>query len=397
MKADFSEPKKHPTDWVINHLGENREDYLGAVVPPIFLTSNFCFPTMDAMRHALVHESSEPYYTRGTNPSLSMLEEKLTHLEGGEACLLFASGSAAIAAAVCSCVQQGDHVVCINKPYSWTSKLMKNFLSRFGVSVDFVDGSLESVQNALKSTTKVLYLETPNSMTFELQDIQQLSQLVKPLGIQMIVDNSYSTPFFQKPLALGADIVVHSATKYFAGHSDALGGILICSKEKREQIFAGEYMTLGGTMSPMNAWLILRGLRTLPIRLKKSHENGMEVADWLSKHPKIKKVNFPFHPSHPQFDLAQRQMTGSGGLMSFELDTDNLEVVDAFCNHLQYFLLACSWGGYESLCFPSAALVTSTNYGQYSHTIGLMRIYCGLEDAENLIDDLNQAIIFSGI
>ena len=384
-------------DFIINHLGENREQYYGSGSPPIFTSSLFVFQTIDEMRHALANESTVPFYTRGTNPGLTMLAEKLAALEGGESCLLFATGSAAVAAAICAQVKLGDHVICIEKPYSWTAKLLNNWLAKFGVEVGYSDGSVSSVQDLIRPETKVLYLESPNSFTFEIQDISSLSALVKPFGIKVIVDNSYATPLFQKPIALGADIVIHSATKYFSGHSDALGGALICSQEEREKIFKSEYMTLGGSMSPMNAWLILRGLRTLPIRLQKSHENGMQVAEFLFNHPKIRKVNYPFHHSHPQYELAKMQMKGAGGLLSFELETEDLSKIDAFCNALKYFLLACSWGSYESLCFPSAALITSSNYNKNTFNKSLIRIYCGLEDADNLIQDLNQAIISAGL
>ena len=381
-----------PNDWVINHLGEDRESYHHAVSPPVFLSSNFSYSTLEEMRFAIQNESSEPFYTRGTNPTLTMLAEKIAALEGGEACLLFASGSAAIAAAVCSQISLGDHVICIDKPYSWTAKLLQTWLARFGVFVTFVDGSLDAVKAAIRPQTKLLYLETPNSFTFELQDIAALTSLVKPLGIKTIVDNSYCTPLFQQPVSLGADMVVHSATKYFSGHSDALGGILVCTAEDREKIFKSEYMTLGGTMSPMNAWLILRGLRTLPVRLRQSHETGMQVAEWLYRNPKVELVRYPFHPADPQYDLAIRQMKGAGGLVSFSLKTEDPDQIERFCNSLRYFLLACSWGGYESLCFPAASFVTSGNYKQSTVPHNMVRLYCGLEDAENLIADLEQAI-----
>lgn len=384
-------------DYIINHLGEDRAAWSGAASPPVFMSSMFTFPDVEAMRQALVNESSEPFYTRGTNPDFQILEQKVAALEGGEAALLFASGSAAIAAAVCSQLKAGDHVICIEKPYSWTAKLLNSWLFRFGVETSFVDGSEESVQNAIRPETRILYLETPNSFTFELQDIAALSALVKPKGIRVLVDNSCASPVFQKPLALGADMVVHSATKYFSGHSDALGGLLICSAADRELIFKNEYMTLGATMSPMNAWLILRGLRTLPIRLKKSHENGMQVADFLAAHPGVKKVHYPFHPGHPQHRLARSQMKGCGGLMSFELNTEDPKKIEAFCNALRFFLLACSWGSYESLCFPAIGLVSSANYSKNPFPIGLVRLYCGLEDASLLISDLNQAFEKSGI
>jgi cystathionine beta-lyase/cystathionine gamma-synthase len=385
------------SDYIINHLGENREAWSGAASPPVFMSSMFTFPDVESMRQALISESSEPFYTRGTNPGFQILEKKIAALEGGEAALLFASGSAAIAAAVCSQVKAGDHVICVEKPYSWTAKLLNAWLHRFGVETSFVDGSEASVSEAIRPETRILYLETPNSFTFELQDIAALARLVRPRGIKIIADNSYATPIFQKPIALGADMVVHSATKYFSGHSDALGGLLICSEEDREKIFRNEYMTLGATMSPMNAWLILRGLRTLPIRLKKSHETGMEVAGFLASHPGVKKLNYPFHPSHPQHRLAVSQMKGCGGLMSFELNSEDPEKIENFCNSLKYFLLACSWGSYESLCFPAIGLVSSANYSKNPFPIGLIRLYCGLEDAAFLIEDLNQAFIRAGI
>jgi cystathionine beta-lyase len=393
--ADFTE--NFSNDFIINHLGEDRETYLNAGAPPVFQSSMFAFPNLEAMRNALRHESSQPFYSRGTNPNLEMLGKKLAALEGGEACLLFASGSAAIAAAVCSFVQQGDHVVCVEKPYSWTGKLLTQWLSRFGVQTTFVDGSVASVEAAINPKTRVLYLETPNSVTFEIQDIAALTQIAKGKGIVSIVDNSYATPIFQKPLALGADISIHSASKYLSGHSDVVGGALICSAEHKERIFAGEFMTLGGIMSPMNAWLVLRGLRTLEIRLKKSHENGMAVARFLEQHPSVEKVFYPWLESHPGNSIARKQMTGAGGLLSVRFKSKDINKIEAFANQLRYFLLACSWGSYESLCFPQAALCDSANYQSARVDPSMFRLYCGLDEAENLMGDLERAIFLSGI
>lgn len=385
------------TDYIINHLGEDRASYLNSGSPPVFLTSLFAFPDLSSMREALQQESTVPFYSRGTNPGLQMLEAKLAALEGGEAALLFASGSAAIAAAVSSQVSAGDHVVCVEKPYSWTGRLLRQYLSRFGVSVTFTSGLPDETAAAFRDNTRVLYLETPNSFTFGLQDIAALSALARPRGIRVLVDNSYCTPLFQKPLSLGADIVIHSASKYLSGHSDAVGGVLVCSREDREKIFASEYMTLGGIMSPMNAWLILRGLRTLSVRLRKSHENGMAVAAFLAGHRAVEQVSYPFHPSHPQYELARRQMEGAGGLMSFTLKTRDMEKIEAFTNHLRIFLLACSWGSYESLCFPAAALQTSANYSTSPFPPHMFRIYCGLEESITLIRDLENAFFSAGL
>jgi cystathionine beta-lyase/cystathionine gamma-synthase len=316
-------------------------------------------------------------------------------LEGGEACLLFASGSAAIAAAVCSQVKAGDHVLCVKKPYSWTSKLLGQYLSRFAVTTDFIEGDEATVRQALRPETRVLFLESPNSFTFEIQDIEALSKIVKPLGIKVIIDNSYATPLFQNPIKLGADMVVHTATKYLAGHSDALGGVLVCSREDREKIFAGEYMTIGGVMAPMNAWLILRGLRTLQLRLEKSAANGLAVARFLEAHPMVERVWFPWLESHPQHKLAQKQMNGCGGLLSFTIKTSDARHVERFVNALKIFLLACSWGSYESLCYPALAAMDSGNYGNSPYPFNMVRIYCGLESAESQISDLDQALKFA--
>lgn len=380
---------------IINHLGEDRSDWMHSGSPPIFMSSIFAYPDLKSMQEAIRKESSVPFYSRGTNPGLQLLEKKMAALEGGEACLLFASGSAAIAAAVCSQLKSGDHVLCVKKPYSWTGKLLSQYLSRFGVKTDFVDGATDSVQQALKPETRVLYLESPNSFTFEIQDIEALCRLVKPRGIKVIIDNSFATPLFQNPLKLGADIVVHTATKYLAGHSDALGGVLVCSKEDREKIFAGEYMTIGGVMAPMNAWLILRGLRTLPLRLEKSAANGLAVARFLEAHPLIERVWFPWLESHPGHEIARKQMKGCGGLLSFTLKTQDPKQVERFVNALKFFLLACSWGSYESLCYPAMAAIDSDNYGNSPYPLNMIRIYCGLESSETLMTDLEQALKFA--
>ena len=386
---------KNSPDYILNHLGEDRSQWMQSGSPPIFMSSIFAYPDLKSMQEAIRKESEIPFYSRGTNPGLQLLEKKLAALEGGEACLLFASGSAAIAAAVCSQVKSGDHIICVDKPYSWTGKLLRNYLSRFGVESDFVQGDEASVKAALRPNTRVLYLESPNSFTFEIQDISALSALVKPLGIKVVIDNSYATPLFQNPLKLGADIVVHTATKYLAGHSDALGGALICSHADREKIFAGEYMTIGGVMAPMNAWLILRGLRTLPLRLEKSAENGLKVARFLENHPLVERVWFPWLESFEGHQLAKKQMKGCGGLLSFTLKTESPDEIESFVNALQVFQLACSWGSYESLCYPAIAASGEGNYANGPYPINMIRLYCGLESSETLIEDLSQALKLS--
>jgi cystathionine beta-lyase len=380
-------------DFIINHYGEEREQYEGAVSPPLMQTNNFCFNTVADMREALTQEMHMPFYTRGVNPTVRTLRRKLAALEGSEECLVFASGSAAIGAAVMSSVQAGDHIVCVDKPYSWTNKLLARLLSRFGVSHTFVDGrDPENFRKAIQPQTRLFILESPNSITFELQDIAAIARIAKAHDIQTLIDNSYATPLNQQPLKMGIDMVAHSASKYLNGHSDIVAGVLCCSAEKYRQIFEGEYMTLGGVISPHDAWLMLRGLRTLPIRMQRVAETTPKVVAFLEQHPQVEKVNYPYSPSFPQYELAQKQMKAPAGQFSMQLKAETLEDIDRFCNRLKYFLLACSWGGYESLIFPTSALLSSQNYSGSPLPWNLIRFYVGLEEADVLIEDLRQAM-----
>ncbi|WNJ20829.1 aminotransferase class I/II-fold pyridoxal phosphate-dependent enzyme [Pontibacter sp. G13] len=379
--------------YIINHLGEEREQYFGAAAPPIMQSSNFAFPTVDEMRKGLTDEMGTPFYTRGHNPTVAILRKKLAALEAAEDCLVFASGSAAIGAAVMSCVESGDHVVCVQKPYSWTAKLLSNMLSRYGIETTYVDGrNTQEFAEAVRENTKLFMLESPNSMTFELQDIEAITTLAKSRGIATIMDNSFSTPLNQQPITLGVDIVVHSASKYLNGHSDIVAGVLCASAERTAQIFASEFMTLGGIISPNDAWLMLRGLRTLPIRMERVAQSTPKIVEFLESHPAVKKVYYPFSASFPQRELAEQQMKAPTGQFSIELQAAHIGDVERFCNHLKYFLLACSWGGYESLAFPMAALYGSANYGNTSLPWNLVRFYIGLEDADVLIKDLEEAL-----
>lgn len=346
------------------------------------------------MRHALKNESSVPFYTRGTNPTITLLQEKIAALEGAEACLAFASGSAAVAAAIMANVQAGDHVICVQKPYSWTFKLLTLLLPRYGVETTFVDGTdIHNFEKARTEKTKLVYLESPNSGTFELQDLEKTGKWAKEKGLVSVIDNSYCSPYFQKPISLGIDITVHSATKYLAGHSDAVAGVVCGTKAMMEKVFASEFMTLGGIISPFNAWLLIRGLRTLEIRLERSNNTGMELVDWLANHPKIEKIYYPFHPSFPQYELAQKQMKGCGGMFTVVLKAESITQVEKFCNALKYFLMAVSWGGYESLIYPFCTQIDSSNYSRPGIDFRMIRFYVGLESLNNLKKDIENAFL----
>jgi len=380
------------TSRIINHLGENREEYYMAATPPIVASANFCFHTVDEMREGLAHESEIPFYTRGNNPTTNVLQKKMAALEGTEECLVFASGSAAVSAAVMANVQQGDHIICVKKPYSWTNKLLNLYLPRFGVTATMVDGTLpENFETAIQPNTKIIILESPNSWTFELQDVPAIAAIAKKHGITTIMDNSYCTPINHKPADYGIDIICHSATKYISGHSDVVAGILCCSKEMYQKIFATEFMTLGGVISPFNSSMLLRGLRTLPIRLKQVAESTMPVVEFLESHPMVDKVFYPFIPSHPQYELAKKLIKNPGGQFSITLKTEDPKQIETFCNSLELFLMACSWGGFESLIFPAITLYSSENYQTKDLPINMIRFYVGLDDKDELIADLKQA------
>jgi cystathionine beta-lyase/cystathionine gamma-synthase len=378
--------------YILNHLGEDRENYYGAVAPPVFQSSNFCFKTLAEMREKLTRELETPFYTRGYNPTVATLRKKVAALEGAQDALVFSSGSAAVAAAVMSVVKAGDHVVCVQKPYSWTNNLLTKYLSKYGVTYTFVGGGEVAVfEKAIQENTKLIYLESPNSLTFEMQDIESIVTLAKRKSITTIIDNSYNSPLNQSPIKMGVDIVLHSGTKYLNGHSDVVCGVVCASHERIMKMFAEEYMTIGSCISPHDAWLVLRGLRTLELRVNKSAETAQKVSDFAENHPKIKKVYYPFSSKNPQLALAQKQMKQGGGLLSLVIDAKDEAGMERFCNGLTRFLMATSWGGYESLVFPLCALAASKSF-ENPLPWNMVRLYIGLEDAEILIEDLKQAL-----
>jgi cystathionine beta-lyase len=378
---------------ILNHHGEDRENYFNAVSPPIIQSSNFRYQTVNDMRKALANEYSEPVYTRGNNPTVEILRKKMAALEGTEDALITSSGCAAISCAVIANVSQGDHVICVRKPYTWTNTLLNNLLPRFGVTATMVDGrDPENFRKAILPQTKIIYVESPNSILFELQDLQTVAQIAKEHGLLTIIDNSYGTPLYQHPKKLGIDIIIHTATKYLAGHSDVVAGVICADREMTKKIFETELMTLGSVISPHDAWLMIRGMRTLPVRLKQSSTSALKIAEYLNDHPKIKKVIFPFHPSHPQFDLAKRQMSGCSGMFSVLLRTDSMDKVEKFCESLRMFLMAVSWGGYESLVFPAVAMFDQGSANESDVPWNLLRFYIGLEEPEELIRDIDMAL-----
>lgn len=381
---------------ILNHLGEERERYFNAIAPPVVQSSNFVFRNLDAFRKAFADELREHVYTRGNNPTVQILRAKIAALEGAEDALVFGSGAAAVAAAVIGNVQAGDHVVCQENPYSWTSKLLQKLLSRFGVEHDFVDGAdVNKIRAALRPNTRVLYLESPNTMTFELQDLQACAALSREYDLVSIIDNSACSPIFQQPIRHGIDIVVHSATKYLNGHSDVVVGALCGSADMIRKLFESEFMTLGAALSPHDAALVLRGLRTLPLRVQRSHDTAMCLVQRLKEHPRVERVWYPYDPDFPQYDLARRQMSGAGGLFSVAFKVGDIAEMEAVVGRFRRFLMAVSWGGYESLMIPSVGFYCNPNPKvQPSERLSwnFCRFYAGLEDPEWLWEDFCQAL-----
>lgn len=368
-------------NFIINRLGEEES---GPVSPPIYQTSNFRFGGFRNLKKALEDEQHALVYSRGNNPTLDLLSMKLAALAGADNALLCSSGMAAISTAVISVLQQGDHVVCMQNPYSWTKTLISELLARFGVTVTYV--AAEEIIEAISDTTRLVYLESPASYTFEVADLKKIANYCKEKGVTTIIDNSYSSPLLQQPLKFGIDIEVHSATKYIGGHSDTLGGVLLCNNIWYSKIFSGAYLTLGGVMSPTNAWLMLRGLRTLPVRMSRISQSAGEVIGFLEQHPRVSEVRYPGSKNAHQKEIACQQMASNSGLFSLELKDAGIKQIELFCDALQLFQIAVSWGGHESLVLPAAALPNS------SLPMNFIRLSIGLEDSDALIQDIEQAM-----
>lgn len=378
---------------ILTHLGEDRENYFWAVSPPVIQSSNFVFKDLDAFRNAFSDELTNHVYTRGNNPTTEILRKKLAALEGTEDALVFASGAAAIAMAVIGNVKSGDHVICVKGPYSWTMALLTKFLPRFGVTHTFVDATdIENIRAAIQPTTTVLFLESPNTMTYECQDLAACATLAKAHGIVTMIDNSYASPIYQNPAAFGIDIVIHTGTKYLNGHSDVVMGAICASHAMVEKLFASELMTLGGILAPHDAALVIRGLRTLELRVKKSSESAEKIVNWLGAHSKVERIWWPFHESFPQRELAMRQMRGCGGLFSVQFKTDSEEKMANFIHKIERFMMAVSWGGHESLMIPTLGFYHIKGRPNPPMPWTFVRFYVGLEDADWLMEDLNRAM-----
>jgi cystathionine beta-lyase/cystathionine gamma-synthase len=379
--------------YIINELGEERENYFNAVSPPIMQTSNFAFKKVDDLRQAFEDEMAGYLYSRGLNPTVEILRKKLAALDGAEDCLVFNSGAAAIFAGVLANVKAGDHIVSVKSPYTWAQRMFDVILPRFGVTTTYIDGTKTgNWEQATRNNTTLYYLESPNSWDYALQDIRAISSLARPRGIITMIDNSYCSPLYQKPIEMGIDLSMQTATKYISGHSDTLGGVLSGSHQMMKKIFDSEYLNIGSGIQPFNAWLLIRGLRTLPSRFDRIARSTLEVIDFLKQHPAIESVIFPFDKTFPQYELARQQMSGACGLFTFVLKTNKRESIVRFCESLKHIMMAVSWGGHESLVIPKCAGIPPGDFDPSNPEHRYVRIYAGLEEPQYLIEDLKQAL-----
>lgn len=389
---------KNNLETILAHYGEERDKHNGAIVPPIYQNTLFAFESWDHIDNAFSDPINNNIYTRGNNPSVSIVEKKLAKIAGGEKARLFSSGMAAISSAIMNCVKANCHVITLRNIYGPAMNFLDNYLrDKFNVDVTFVSGeSVEEIENAIKENTTLIYLESPSSAIFSMQNLKAIADLAKKHNIKTIVDNTWATPIFQKPLELGIDLEVHSCSKYLGGHSDIIAGVIIGSAKDIDSIYQNEFLLFGAKMAPFEAWLLMRSLRTLPMRMEKHQNNALKVASFLENHPKIKSVNYPGLKSHPQFELGKEQMKGYSGLMSFVIDSEELADIKNFVNALEHFSIGVSWGGHESLIHaPAISYLKEMSPEQFKSTglsLGVMRVSIGLEHVDDLIDDLNKAL-----
>lgn len=380
------------------HYGEDKKDYKGAVVPPIYQNSLFTFEDWDSIDKAFDDPVNNCIYTRGKNPTVSIVEEKLSKLAGGEKAKLFTSGMAAISSAIMHFVKPNGHIITLKNIYGPANNFMGSYLKeKMNIEVTYISGKdINEFRENIKENTCLIYLESPSSVVFSLQDINGISKLAKAHNIKTIIDNTWATPIYQKPLKMGIDLEVHSCSKYIGGHSDIVAGVIIGSEKDIKDIFEKEHALYGGKIAPFEAWLIMRSLRTLPIRLAKHQENALQVAKFLESHPKVKKVYYPGIKSFEQYELGKKQMDGYTGLMAIDLDCKDIDKIKAFVNRLEYFYIGVSWGGFESLVYAPAISylkeMTPDKFDAMGISLGSIRLSIGLENYNDLICDLEKAL-----
>jgi len=368
------------------HAGQQPDEATGAIITPIYQTSTY------VQEEVGKHKGYE--YGRTQNPTRAALEANIAAIEGGKAAYAFASGMAAINA-ITSMLQAGDHVVVTDNTYGGTFRLFDKVLTKFQLAFSYVDTSrLEEIERAITPKTRMIFVETPTNPVLRLTDLAGVAEISRKHKLTLVVDNTFASPVLQRPIEFGADLVVHSTTKYLNGHSDSVGGVVVAVRDEHIEWLKFIQNAAGGILSPFDSWLVLRGTKTLALRMKQHNENGQRLADYLEAHPKVKRTIYPGLESHPQHELAQRQMRGFGGMLTFELESE--AAARAMLKRVRLMSLAESLGGVETLISHPASMTHASVPAERRAAIGLsdamVRISAGVEDAEDLIEDLEQAL-----
>jgi cystathionine beta-lyase/cystathionine gamma-synthase len=368
------------------HAGQVPDPSTGAIITPIYQTSTY---VQEAVGHNKGYE-----YARTQNPTRQALEENIAAIEGGKAAYAYASGMAAIDA-VTTLLQAGDHVVVTDNTYGGTFRLFERVLRKYQLSFTYVDTSqLDQLERAMRRETRMLFIETPTNPVMRLTDLRAACEIAHRHDIKVVVDNTFASPSIQRPIEFGADIVVHSTTKYLNGHSDSIGGIVIATNDQDIEWLSFVQNAAGAILSPFDSWLVLRGTKTLAVRMAQHNVNGQALAEFLVRHPKVKEVLYPGLPTHPQHDLAKRQMRGFGGMLTF--DVGSIEAAFEVCKRVRLMALAESLGGVETLISHPASMthasVPPEQRAKIGLTDGLVRISAGIEDPQDLIEDIDQAL-----
>lgn len=378
------------------HIGQEPDPLTGSIVSPIYQTSTFVFPNVDEGAARFRGEREGYIYTRLGNPTTAALERSVAALENGERGLAFSSGMAAISAVVMAIVSAGDHIIADKCVYGCTFAFLTGVLARFGVEVDLVNCSEpEKVEDAIKPNTKLIYFESPANPVLKMVDMEAMASIARRHGIVTVVDNTFMSPVFQRPIEWGIDVVAHSATKYLGGHGDLIAGIAVGKKEFIENVALTTQKDIGGILSPFDAWLILRGIKTLAVRMERHEKNAIQIARFLEAHKGVERVYYPGLPSHPQHKLAEKQMTGYGGMIAFELK-GGFEAGRTLMDSVRLCHLAVSLGETSTLVEHPASMTHSPMTPEARHAAGiadgLVRMSVGLEHVDDIIADVSQAL-----
>ncbi|NQV14736.1 PLP-dependent transferase [bacterium] len=378
------------------HAGANPDNEYGSVAIPIYQTSTFKFDSADQGARRFSGEEEGYIYTRLGNPTTAAFEQAIAELEGGYAGLATASGMAAVSTVFMSYLSSGDHIICGDAVYGPSRVVIEKEFSRFGVEYSFVDtADLHAVKSAMQDNTKILFIETPANPTIKLTDIQACADIAHEHSAVLVVDNTFMSPILQNPLKLGADVVLHSITKFINGHTDVVGGIIVSRDQRNHLLLRRVLRSMGGTMDPHQSWLVLRGMRTLSLRVKRAEKNAQILAEFLEKHPKVKWCRYPGLLSHPQHELAKRQMSGFGSMISFEV-SGGVEGGKTLMDNVKIPTLAVSLGGFETLIQHPASMTHASmaekQRVEAGITPGLVRLSVGTEDVEDLLEDMDQTL-----